>query len=196
MKTKSRVKPGAKAKPGDARIGNTSWKERQKHGRDREFKTEAEFKKAWDDYFHWADTNPWYKNDFVRGGESAGKIIKLPTQRPYTIQGFQAFHDLGHNYIEQLEKSLKEHDDTVSIGISGILSWARNKCYVNKFEGAAVGAFNASVIMRDLGLREKTDVDHTTKGDKIITPPAIQVYNVGPPLASDESEIDDKKSNG
>jgi hypothetical protein len=74
------------------------------------------------------------------------------------------------------------------------ISWARNKCFVDKFEGAAVGAYNANLIARELGLRDKTEVDHTSGGDKITAPPPINVYNNAPPLASSETEIDDKKS--
>ena len=35
--------------------------------------------------------------------------------------------------------------------------------YANKFEGAAVGAFNANIISRDLGLAERTDNSHKIK---------------------------------
>lgn len=35
--------------------------------------------------------------------------------------------------------------------------------YKQKFEGAAVGAFNANIIARDLGLADKKDVDIKTK---------------------------------
>lgn len=176
--------------------GNKDWKKRKKHGRNRVFKTGRALQSAWESYFNWADKNPWYKNDFVRGGDSAGMIIKLPIQRPYTFQGFQEYHGLGFHYIDQLEKGLKDKKDKASKDLSSVLAWARNKCYVNKFEGAAVGAFNASIIMSVLGLKEKAEIDHTSKGEKIVNPPPIQVYNVGPPLAGDETEVDDKKSSG
>ncbi|MFC0183379.1 terminase small subunit [Pseudarcicella hirudinis] len=34
--------------------------------------------------------------------------------------------------------------------------------YVQKFEGAAVGAFNANIIARDLGLADKQNIDLST----------------------------------
>lgn len=33
-----------------------------------------------------------------------------------------------------------------------------------QFEGACVGAFNANIIARKLGLSDKQEVDHTTQG--------------------------------
>ena len=35
---------------------------------------------------------------------------------------------------------------------------AREIIYTQKFEGAAVGAFNANIIARDLGLRDQKDI--------------------------------------
>jgi hypothetical protein len=37
--------------------------------------------------------------------------------------------------------------------------------FTQKFEGATVGAFNANIIARDLGLKDQTDV--TTNGNDI-----------------------------
>ena len=39
--------------------------------------------------------------------------------------------------------------------------------YRQKFEGAAAGLLNANIIARDLGLRDKQDVDHTSNGESL-----------------------------
>ena len=148
--------------------GNTYWERREKHGRDRKF-TAEEIKDLFIEYFKWCDDNPWIKTDFVRGGESAGMLVNIPTKRPYTLHGFQAHIGVGINYIEQLEKSLKGKDDQESEDLSCILSWARNVCFTNKFEGAAVGAFNATIIARDLGLTDKQDTKFSGDVNHVIT---------------------------
>lgn len=149
--------------------GNTYWQNRKKHGRNKKFDTPEELEQAFIEFFEWCDANPWVKKDFVRGGEAAGMIVDLPIQRPYTIQGFQAHYGLGHNYLDQLEKAVKDKTDDTSKGFSGVLSWARNVCFTNKFEGAAVGAFNANLIARDLGLTDKQDTKFSGDINHVIT---------------------------
>ena len=137
--------------------------------------TPEEFEQAWEDYFSFCDNNPWYKNEAIKSGPNAGEIIAIPVSRPYTEAGFCAFHGLGHKYLPQLEQTLssKENPTEEEKALSNVLTRARARCYAQKFEGAAVGAFNPVIIARDLGLRDKQDIDHTTKGE------AINVINLG-----------------
>lgn len=116
---------------------------------------------AWQQYFAWCDENPWLKHEQTKGGG----LVAIPTSRPYTEAGFCAFHDLGINYITQLWEAIKDREDDESKRFSLVITRARAKCYAQKFEGAAVGAFNANIISRDLGMIDKKDI--TTGGDKI-----------------------------
>ena len=52
---------------------------------------------------------------------------------------------------------MKDRDDEESKKYSSVITRARAKCYAQKFEGAAVGAFNGNIIARDLGLADKTE---------------------------------------
>lgn len=127
--------------------------------------TPEEFEKAWEDYFKWCDENPWMKNEAVKSGELAGKIIQIPTARPYSEIGFCAYHNHGERFLNQLEKAISDEDTEEKKALSSVLTRARAKCRSQKFEGATVGAFNANIIARDLGLTDKKDI--TTGGDKI-----------------------------
>lgn len=122
--------------------------------------TPEQFELAWQQYFQWVDDNPWYKAEAVKGGDAVGMIIKVPVGRPYTEIGFCVFHDLGEKYITELAKTLEGKTSDEEIELSNILTRARAKCYTQKFEGAVVGAFNANIIARDLGLAEKSEHDH------------------------------------
>lgn len=128
----------------------------KKNGRPYKF-TPEKFELAWQQYFEWVDSNPWFKNEVIKGGIMAGKIVQVPTQRPYTEMGFCVFHDLGHKYLSQLAQTLEDKEDKESEQLSNILARARAKCQAQKFEGAVVGAFNANIIARDLGLTDKTE---------------------------------------
>lgn len=135
--------------------------------------TPDEFEAAWEEYFQWCDDNPWMKNEAVKSGDSAGMIIQVPTPRPYSEIGFCAYHALGEHYINQLGKTLENAETEEEKQLSYILTRARAKCRAQKFEGATVGAFNANIIARDLGMVDKKDI--TTGGDKIT---GIQITDV------------------
>jgi hypothetical protein len=140
--------------------GNQFWKLASDPGRETKYKPEELWKKACD-YFAWCDANPWVKKDFVRGGESAGKIVDLHTARPYTLTGFCVHAGIALKTFQAYEKRQEFVPVTTRI---------KEIAYTQKFEGAAVGAFNANLIARELGLADKQetkfngDIDHHISG--------------------------------
>jgi hypothetical protein len=106
------------------------------------------------DYFQWCQDHPWYKNEAVKGGDSAGMIIKVPTSRPFTIQGFCIHAGIVTSTFYNYEKDEAYLPITTRI---------REIIYSEKFEGAAVGAYNANIIARDLGLADKKEVNKVVK---------------------------------
>lgn len=131
----------------------------KKRGRPFKF-TPEEFELAWQQYFQWVDDNPWYKSEAIKSGDLAGTIVKVPTARPYTEIGFCVFHNLGEKYLRELSESIEGKTTKQARELSAVLTQARAKCYAQKFEGAAVGAFNANIIARDLGLVDKKEHEH------------------------------------
>ena len=113
--------------------------------------------KLWDyacEYFAEIDSTPFQKQDFIRGGESAGMKVHLDNIRPYSWAGFET-HLIKHGIIYKLDNyrsntngAYEEFRDVVA-GIDKVM-------FDNKFEGATVGAFNSSIIARDLQLAEVT----------------------------------------
>ena len=136
---------------------NEYWKLRSKHGRDKQYKTPEDFADKANEYFSWCINNP-LKEEVVHGKDS--KIIKLNKMRPFTIEGLCNFMDIS----TQCFLNYKKRNDFVDIctRISQII-------YNQKFEGAAAGFLNHSIIARDLGLvdKQKTESEHT--GDITIT---------------------------
>lgn len=143
-------------------------------GADRLF-TAEQFEQAWWDYFSHVENNPWIKKEVLKGGDRAGEIIDVPTIEPFTEIGFCAYHNLGEHYLTQLARGLAIREkreveegilmDEDSYQMSVILARMRAKCKSQKFAGAAVGAFNAMIISRDLNLVERTDM--TSKDEKL-----------------------------
>lgn len=146
---------------------NQFWKLRSKHGRDLIFSSPTILWEACCEYFEATDNRKWVKKDWV--GKDATEVNR-ETETPYTWTGLYLFLDIDHKTWGLYE----DREDFIPIS-------ARVKLiiFTQKFEGAAVGAFNANIIARDLGLTDKQE--NTVKtgpviinwGDEsAITPPA------------------------
>lgn len=133
--------------------GNKFWQLRSKHGRDKLFATPDLLWEAACEYFEWCEENPWYKKEAVKSGELAGTIISIPTERPYTLQGLCRYLNCSTEYLKHFEANNIDSEDFMPI-----ITRIREAIYQQKFEGASVGAFNANIIARDLGLADKQDV--------------------------------------
>lgn len=142
----------------------TNEEEKNKGGRPFKF-TSDQFDLAWQQYFQWVDDNPWIKKEAIKSGDMAGTVMDVPHTRPYTEIGFCVFHNLGEKYIRELADTLKGKEDEESLKLSAVLTQARARCYAQKFEGATVGAFNANIIARDLGMVDRKDI--TTNEESI-----------------------------
>lgn len=138
--------------------GNQYWKKATTHGRKAIFTDPELLLEEFENYIEKVDNNPWYKLESIKSGDLAGSTFKVPMQRPYTIGGFCAHLGVGKNYFQQFEaKRAKE--------FSGVLAHIQNVIATQKFEGAAIGAFNPIIIARDLGLVDRKD--HTTGGESM-----------------------------
>ncbi len=134
---------------------NQFWKLRSKHGRDLIFGTPDSLWEAACEYFEATDSRKWTKKDWV--GKDAKKVTR-ETETPYTISGLCLYMDVSREWWNKFKNENRED-------FLQVLARIENIIYTQKFEGASVGAFNASIIARDLGLKEQTDI--TTQGEKI-----------------------------
>jgi hypothetical protein len=179
--------PSQKKKQGGP-VGNQFWKKRTKHGRNTLFSNSHTLRDACYEYFEEKDKHK-YIHQQVHGKDST--IVKVPTMLPYSLQSMCIFLGITiptwKNYAkrrgegvppfpevktvkkktpqqiqeeEEEKKIWKEENDFFSV-----CTHVENIIYVQKFEGASVGAFKESVMIRDLGLVDKTDT--TSKGNAI-----------------------------
>lgn len=127
---------------------NAFWKLRSKHGRDLIFSSPTVLWEAACEYFEATDARKWVKADWV--GKDAIKVYR-ETETPYTISGLCLFLDIDENTFYRYEKEEPYQD------FWDIISRIRRIIFTQKFEGAAVGVFNANIIARDLGLVDKKE---------------------------------------
>lgn len=139
--------------------GNEYWKLAVDIGKPKSYHPDSLLQKA-NEYFQWASENPWYKNEAVKSGDNVGDIIPIPTARPLTTQGFCVYAGITYQTFLNYENQEEYFE---------VIRHIRNITYTQKFEGAAVGAFNANIIARDLGLREAQDIKHEGIPDPKIT---------------------------
>jgi hypothetical protein len=132
-----------------APIGNNFYLLRSKSGRNKKFNKPEALLQACYEYFESCDSNPWYKNEAIKSGDMTGTIIQVPTARPYTLRGLYVFIGIDRKTWDAY--SARKDFTPITTHVEDII-------YTQKFEGAAVGAFNANIIARELGLSEKTEV--------------------------------------
>lgn len=129
--------------------GNQFWKLRAKHGTDKLFKDPKLLWESACEYFDWCDQNPWKKHEAVKAGDHFGKTVTAPVSRPYTLSGLCLYLDCD----QETFNSYKKEKDFFAVIVK-----IKEIIYTQKFEGAAVGSFNANLISRDLGLVDERNI--------------------------------------
>jgi len=140
--------------------GNRFWEQRSKHGRDKIFASPEIMWEAAKEYFEWCDANPLIEIDFK--GKDADRV-EIPKMRAFTIQGLCLYLDCNTQYFKNFKTQERKDKDDFSLVITRI----EEIIYNQKFTGAAAGFLNPNIIARDLGLSDKKELDHTTKGESM-----------------------------
>jgi len=154
--------------------GNQFWKLRSTHGRELIFSSPEILWQACIEYFEATDARKWTKKDWV--GKDAIEVTR-ETDTPYTLTGLFVFLDIDRKTWDLYRN--REEFIPVITRIEQIM-------FTQKLEGAAVGAFNASIIARDLQLKEVSEVS--------VNDARKDVSDLFPPEMKDESLEDSQKT--
>lgn len=116
-------------------------------------------------YFKWCEDHPlleekvfMYKGAIVRTDESK--------MRPFTKKGLASFLGMPESRLASYKKRGDDWQDAMEI--------VEQTIFTQKFEGAAAGLLNATIISRDLGLAEKTEIS----GSEGAPPVAFQLMPI------------------
>ena len=148
-----------------AEKGNRYWKDRSQDGRDLIWSTPDELWKECKEYFKVTSERVWNKTEF-RGVQA--KEVKVPTSVPFSLTGLCLHLDCCLTTFKNYEKK----EDFVIV-----TSKIRNIIENQQFEGAVVGAFNANIIARKLGLAEKTENKNFNYNSKDLSKDEMKEYN-------------------
>lgn len=130
--------------------GNQFWKMRSSHGRNPIFDNPEQLWDAACQYFEWVENNPLIEDKvaFFQGVATHEPATKM---RAMTLNGLLFFIDISD--FAWLDYCKKED-------FSGVTSRIKKVIYEQKFSGAAADLLNANIIARDLGLADKSELDH------------------------------------
>lgn len=138
--------------------GNKMWQLRSKIGRDMLFSSPELMEDAAAEYFQWCDDNPWKRPDY-KVVKNKLEFVELSISRPYTWQGLTRYLNCDVSYFSNFKR---DRSGKLNSAFSQVIAAIESVIYQQKFEGAAVGAFNANIISRDLGLADKRDITNNT----------------------------------
>lgn len=130
---------------------NQFWKARSKHGRDKIFSAPQELIEAAYEYFDYCVDNPLQEQKVFGNGYKT----TVSLMRPFTLSGLLLFIDIDENTWQRYRKEEPYKD------FWAVVSKIDSIIYTQKFEGAAAGLLNSNIIARDLGLKDKTETEHS-----------------------------------
>jgi hypothetical protein len=89
--------------------------------------------------------------------------VQISLGRPYSIGGFTIFCGVGTAYFYQLKHTIEKTKatDPLHKEFSYVIDLIENTIRSQKYEGAAVGAFNANLISYELGIRKDMSLNAT-----------------------------------
>lgn len=112
-------------------------------------------------YFQGEGEDTMIKKDFIRSGEQAGKIIEMTTTRPFSWTSLDMFL-LYHGICTSIFDIRNNRDDRYP-EFAEVIERIGHIIYEQKYDGAAIGAYNPQLVIRDLGLAEKVDASVKTE---------------------------------
>lgn len=136
---------------GPFKFGNQQWRRRKVTGAPRKYTSNQQL---WNDcvgYFEWVEANPLLE-DNTSSYQGTTTHHTVSRMRAMSVQGLCLHIGTNSGVWYDWRKNRPDLKDAITA--------AEDVIRCQKFEGAAAGFLNASIVSRDLGLADKTD--HTS----------------------------------
>lgn len=128
--------------------GNQFWKQRSSHGRSPIFANPDDLWSAACEYFEWVEANPLYE-DKITSFQGVNTHEPVAKMRAMTIAGLCIFIDIARRSWDEY----REREDFLPVATR-----VEDVIRTQKFEGASADLLNPSIIARDLGLADKSEL--------------------------------------
>lgn len=124
-------------------------------------------------YFRGEGEDTMIKRDFIRSGESAGKVVEIETTRPFSWTSFELF--CLHHGIKNTLHDIRTNRNDKFPHFKAVIDRINDVIYQQKFDGAAIGGYNPQLIIRDLGLADKVDANVKTEQPLFVDAPPVPI---------------------
>jgi len=157
--------------------GNQFWKLRQKHGRDKMFDTPELLMESAECYFNWCDQNPYVTTETTT--TEKGFIVKeKEILRAYSRKEMFLYLKVSESWLREFKKTASKDFLLVIADIEDFID-------SQQLGGATVGLFNANLVARMQGIKDRTDVTTNDKDINEIPLTALQVKELSDKLKND-----------
>lgn len=162
--------------------GNQLWKLRKVDGAPRKFETAEQLINAAIGYFDWVEKNP-----IINGKQYFSSKIKIQSRTTKSLRAMSIAGLCGHVGISQ--KTFQTYREVPELAEA--TGWIDAIIWEQKFSGAAAGALNPSIIMRELNLMESVDLKSSdgSMTPKVPFPTEIIIRAANGP-ANDDTDAD------
>lgn len=141
-------------------LGDAFWANKKRRGANPKFETPEDLLEAVVDYFDSLDSDGLYEQKaFAYQGEVVLEDVKK--MRAPTIRGLCFFLGVRPERWADWRRTRED--------LSRVIEWADDWIYQRKYEGASAGLLNPNIIARDLGLTDKSEINHKST-DGSMTP--------------------------
>lgn len=114
-------------------------------------------------YFEWLENNPHQSAQAV-SYQGATTIAEVPRKRVATLRGLCLHGGFSYETWLNWKGTRAGGEDKARPDLQPVIQWAEDAIYEDKYNGAASGLLNAPLIMRDLGLAEKSELSGSGGG--------------------------------
>lgn len=104
-------------------------------------------------YFQWCINHPMQKEEIIKYKEHYERV-NVSLLRAYTIEGLCSFCDIHKSIFYEYEKKIEFQD---------VITYVRGVIYKQKFEGASSGLLKENIIIRDLKLKDTSEIEHSKR---------------------------------
>ena len=129
------------------------WKQRHRNaGRPKLFESPEMLREAADEYFEITAARFWKEQKLSNGG----KVVEMKISPPFTLAGFCLFVGASRHWWNEMKAREEKAKDSQFLEVIRYIS---ETIELQQFEGASIGAFNANIISRNLGLVDKKETE-------------------------------------
>lgn len=129
--------------------GNQLWRMVEFPGKPKTYTPE----KLWEKFLEYMDTNSkisWDRDDFIKSGPDAGKIVSIEIPNPPSIRMFTIYAGISESTLFNYQKS------TDYVAVVDAIKGSIQEIQIG---GAATNILNSNIIARWAGLVDKKELD-------------------------------------